>query len=346
MKKYTCIILTLLIVTSCEKMLVGPEPENTPQENFDVLWNGFDQKYGLFPISDLNWDSLYNVYHGKINESCTSEDLWNICCGLLSHLENGHVTLVNKSYTTSYSPVNYTYEKNTVSIDVIKDHYLLNPKVTGEGNITFGHIRNSSFGYIHIRSFGGVSTGRDWIRDMDNVIKELYSCEGIILDVRNNGGGFVRNDLYAASFFIDKEIIYYYSRQKTGPGHNDFGDPITKIVYPRTDTLKYLKNNVVLTNRYSASGAEAFTLILNNLSYSAQIGDTTRGAIGEVTHEVLLPNGWMAYYPCTLSTLADGTSPEGVGIIPDITINNTLTDVNSERDIVVERAVRYLSEQP
>jgi hypothetical protein len=47
-----------------------------------------------------------------------------------------------------------------------------------------------------------------------------------------------------------------------------------------------------------------------------------------------------------LTTLADGTSPEGVGIIPDIFINNTLTDVSSGRDIVVERAVRYLSEQP
>lgn len=345
MKNYCLIIFGLLLSTSCEKMLVGPEPENSPAGSFDVLWKGVDEKYGLFPVSNLNWDSLYTVYRDQINKSTTDNDLWNICCGLLSHLNNGHVEFTDKNFSRGYSPVTCTYDRNTVNPDLIKNRYLLNPRVTGEGFITYGYIKNSNLGYICIRSFHGAANGRDWIRDMDQVIRELYGCDGIILDVRNNGGGFTRNDLYAASFFIKEKITYYYSRQKTGTGHNDFGDPMAKIIYPRNDTLKYVKKNVVLTNRYSASGAEAFTLILSYLPYSTQIGDTTRGAFGEVSHEILMPNGWILFYPCTLTTLADGSSPEGVGLVPDIVINNTVDDVNAGRDKVVEQAIDYLSGQ-
>jgi hypothetical protein len=343
MKKFLLILLISILMIGCEKMLLGPGFENTPADNFDVLWKTIDEKYGLFPVCPLNWDSLHTVYQSQINESTSENELWEICCQLLSHLNNGHVELANKSYNKGYCAETPPYERSTVSTDLIKSKYLTNSAVTGDGNIIYGQIKNSSLGYICIHSFFGAANGRDWIKDMDDVIKRLFYCNGIIIDVRNNGGGYIRNNLYAASFFIDEEIIYYYSRQKTGPGHYDFGDLIPKKVTPRDDTLKYLKKNVVLTNRYSASGAEAFTLILNNLSYSTQIGDTTIGALGEVSHVVQLPNGWTLYYPCTLTTLADGSSPENIGIIPTILINNSIEDVKAGRDRVIECAIDFLS---
>ena len=59
-----------------------------------------------------------------------------------------------------------------------------------------------------------------------------------------------------------------------------------------------------------------------------------------------MPNGWILKYPCTLTVLADGTSPENIGIAPDILINNTMRDVNAGRDRVVEYAIQYLLQQP
>jgi hypothetical protein len=344
MKLKIFFILLLPFILGCEKILIGPEPENTPVANFDALWTTIDEKYGLFPVSDLNWDSLYNVYRGEINESTTDGQLWDICCDLLSHLKNGHVTLVNDKFTRYYSadsPHPDVY--SGVNISMIKSNYLIDPTVTGEGFITYGRIKNTGLGYVNISSFYFAASGRDWIRDLENVVKDLLECEGIIIDIRNNGGGYVRNDEYAAGLFLDREVIYYYSRQKTGPGHDDFGEAIAKYVYPRRDTLKFIKKNAVLTNRATASGGEAFALALGNLPYSVQIGDSTLGAIGEVSHVAQLPNGWVLYYPCTLSLYPDGTSPEGIGVIPDILINNTPEDVQSGRDIVIERAIEYLN---
>ena len=339
--------LTVLLLAGCERMLIGPDPEDTAGSNFDVLWKTLDEKYGLFPVTDVDWNSLYGLYRSQIDESTTDNELWNICCQLLAPLENGHITLQIKGATKYFTPEFPDVEIfNGFNIDVVRSRYLSGPVKTGEGNITYGRINETNLGYICIHSFGGASNGRDWVRDMADVVTEFSGCDGIIIDVRNNGGGFTRNDLYAASLFIDRDITYYYSRLKTGPGHDDFGDRIAKIVYPRSDVPGFTKKNVVLTNRFTASGAEAFTLICKNLPYSTQIGDTTIGAIGEVSHVAQMPNGWILKYPCSLTVLADGTSPENIGIAPDILINNTMRDVNAGRDRVVEYAIQYLLLQP
>ena len=231
---------------------------------------------------------------------------------------------------------------NSFKIDVVTSHYLSVHAVTGEGNITYGKIKDTPLGYICFHSFGGAANGRDWIRDLDDVIMDLQECEGIIIDVRNNQGGFARNDLYAGSLFVDRDITYYYTSLKIGPGHNEFGPSDPKIVSPRSDMQGYKKKNVVLTNRFTASGAEAFTLMCNNLSYSTQIGDTTIGALGDVSHIAQLPNGSILLYPCALVRLEDGSSPECVGIAPDIEVNNTSADITAGRDKVIECAIDYL----
>lgn len=341
MKIRICFLFLIIpLFSGCERMLIGPEPENSPAENFEVLWKTIDEKYGLFPVSDVNWDSLHTVYSEMINESTTDQDLWNICCALLSHLKNGHVSLFNKNYTRSYSSDYATPDVyQAVSRDVIKERYLSDPEETGEGIIVYGKVRNTELGYIMISSFYNSISGRDWISDLDEVIRKLNQCEGIIIDVRNNGGGYVRNFAYAASFFLDREVIYYYSKQKTGPGHNDFGEPIPRKLYPREDGFGFTGKNAVLTNRATASGGEAFALTLRNLPYSELIGDTTLGAIGEVSHVAQLPNGWTLNYPGTLSLYPDGTSPEGIGVIPEIIIKNSVDNIRFGRDVVLERAI-------
>jgi hypothetical protein len=345
MRKHLIIISIFFIFSGCERMLLGPEPEDNPSGTFDVFWKTIDEKYGLFPVRYVNWDSLYAVGSKQINSSTTEDDLWNICGQMLSHFDDGHLTLYNTDYSKLYPSRQLGPEKAYgFSINLIMNKFLIDPKITGEGFITYGRIRNTNIGYIYISSFGPATSGREWIYDIHDVIREFQNTNGIILDIRNNGGGFAKNDLYIASVFIDQKITYYYSRLKNGPGHNDFADPVAKIIYPLTDSLRYNNKNALLTNRYSGSGSEVFALIFKNLPYSTQIGDTTNGSLGEVTHVAQLPNGWTMNYPCTLTTLPDGSSPEGIGVIPDIYVDNTQADINNGNDKVLEKAIRFLTE--
>lgn len=344
MNKNLAIILTLsFLFTGCEKMLLGPGPENSQAGNFDVLWKTLDEKYGQFPVKDVNWDSLYNVYSKQITPSTTENELWNISSQLLDHLNDAHITLFNRGYTAWYTPWDIDPERSKgFDLGLIRNKFLSNPAVTGEGIITRGTIINTNIGYIHLSTFGPAANGRKWVYDIDNVLNELSGSDCIILDVRNNGGGLLVNTLYIASAFISDEITYFYSQRKTGPGHNDFGEPVVKKAFPRNSGPLYSGKIVLLTNRFSSSGSEVMAQILKYYPVSVQIGDTTTGVVGDVIHVAQLPNGWTLNYPCTLTTTPDGKSPEGIGIIPDIAIENTKADVLAGNDKVLEYAVKYL----
>jgi C-terminal processing protease CtpA/Prc len=67
------------------------------------------------------------------------------------------------------------------------------------------------------------------------------------------------------------------------------------------------------------------------------------GAFGEITCVRELPNGWTFMYPCTLTTFPEGGSPEGIGIIPDILIENTKSEIDSGKDNALEYALQFLN---
>ncbi len=163
-KNLSLIFLVSFLFTGCEKILLGPGPENTPAGNFDVLWKTIDEKYGQFPVKDVNWDSLYIVYSKQISSSTTENELWSISSQLLSHLNDAHITLFNRGYTNWYTPWNIDFErKKGFDLGLIKNKFLSNPAVTGEGIITWSTIKNTNIGYIHLSTFGPADNGRNWV---------------------------------------------------------------------------------------------------------------------------------------------------------------------------------------
>jgi carboxyl-terminal processing protease len=340
------VLLLSMLIVSCDETLLGPEPENTAKSNFETLWKTIDENYALFSVKKVNWDSLHAVYGSMISASTSESELWDICTKLLSHLDDGHVAIIDMNHSKVYGSRQLNDRpEDEFSLDVVRTRFLSEYKVVGAGYITYGKIRYQNIGYIYVASFAASNTGNgiDWAYDIDKAVQELYNNDAMIIDVRNNGGGLRVTGNIINSTFIDRDITYFYQRLKTGPGHNDFGDVRPISITLRSGAQRFTKKIVLLTNRFSGSGSEYTAQIFKNLSYSTQIGDTTNGSFGEITKIAQLPNGWVFWYPCSLTTTPDGKSPEGIGIIPDILVENTRADINAGNDRVLNSAINYLS---
>ncbi len=338
--------LVLQIFTSCEKDIIGDDAENTPENNFELLYKAFDENYAQFEVKHINWDSLHHVYSLKINSKTTDEELWNLISDLILNLNDGHVNVFSQSFNKSISgsPIVRNRKADDFSIELIKEKYLSDYRIAGGGYFVYGHIKNAQTGYIYIASFASLNPGNmsAWAYDIDKALSSLADCKNLILDVRNNGGGLIVNEHIIASAFIDKPITYLYSRRKTGKAHKDLSDPIPVTVYPREEIMPYNKSVVLLTNRFTGSGSEYLTQISKSLPNFTQIGDTTFGAFGEVINISELPNGWTFRYPCTLTTLPNGVCLEGIGIVPDILIRNTKIEIENSTDKQIDYAIDYL----
>ncbi|MBR5665125.1 MAG: peptidase S41, partial [Bacteroidales bacterium] len=52
----------ILTLPSCEKLFTDEDPEGTPTETFEYLWNQVDQKFAFFDIKNVDWQEVYNTY--------------------------------------------------------------------------------------------------------------------------------------------------------------------------------------------------------------------------------------------------------------------------------------------
>jgi carboxyl-terminal processing protease len=157
----------------------------------------------------------------------------------------------------------------------------------------------------------------------------LQKPRGIIIDLRNNGGGLLDVCLKIATEFFDQEIIVKTKGRKT----IDSGD----LMSGRDGGLKTLPL-VVLSNRGSASASEIFIGAVQDHDRGWVIGEKTFGK-GSVQNLIPLSDG-----SSLKVTIAEWLTPEGrsineVGIEPDEDLEVTEEDLNEERDPVLERAI-------
>ena len=185
----------------------------------------------------------------------------------------------------------------------------------------------------------GVQGG--WEEKMDQFIDGIKDTDGLIIDLRVNGGGFTPLGFYLAGRFAATKEFAFNIQTKNGPGHDDFDDPSPNYIEP-TGNTQYTKPIILLTDQYSASNAEDFTIMLVTQDHVTHIGETTSGIFSNISLQRYLPNGWSVAFSHQLYTYEDGTSPEGVGIIPEIEVINTPADWNAGTDNVIEAAIDLL----
>ena len=165
-------------------------------------------------------------------------------------------------------------------------------------------------------------------------------CRGLIIDVRNNGGGDLTNVEKIASRFTNEKVLVGYIQHKTGPGHSDFSSMEPRYLEPAA-SLRWQKPVVVITNRYVFSAANEFAMYMKALPQVRIVGDVTGGGAG-MPFSSSLPNGWVVRFSAVPLYDAQGRSTE-FGVIPDTYVAIHDEHLKRGKDTIIEVARQLLS---
>lgn len=313
------------------------EYDDSPEGNFDALWNILDQRYCFFEYKKqqygLDWDEVYAKYRVRISSTMTSDQLFEVMADMLSELRDGHVNL---SYAADYARYwSWQEDYPTNFSDTLLRAYLgTNYKIAS--GLQY-RILDDNIGYVYYESFAdGIGEG-----NMDEVMEHLMLCQGMILDIRSNGGGNLSNAEKLAARFTNEETLVGYMQHKTGPGHSDFSDMEEQRLTP-SGNIRWQKNVVVLTNRSVYSAANEFVKYMKCLPGITVVGDSTGGGAG-MPFNSSLPNGWYVRFSACPMYDRDGQATE-FGIAPDYKVSLTTEDFLRGRDTMIEYARQLLSQ--
>ena len=209
--------------------------------------------------------------------------------------------------------------------------------------------------YVNILTFSNEKI----INQFQDLLPELYKAKSVIVDIRDNTGG---NDAYAAElvkYFTTMDTIvgakvlsrYTISAHKAFARSNaDYRPFVDNTAFIELEVKKYANNKekkihsplVVLINVETRSASENFLVALDSTKRSTLIGESTGGTTGQ-PYFFNLTGGLRACIVAPKNVYPNGRFFVGFGIKPDIEIHPTVNDFMKKRDVILERAVDYLS---
>jgi len=200
----------------------------------------------------------------------------------------------------------------------------------------------SGFGYVRFSGFVGSLEG-----GVVSAIAGMKDAPGMIVDLRNNGGGSLAMANNLGNQFLAAKARGPKILTRTGK-------PITVAFIPlmKLDTEldgigsnAFSKPLVILTNENSASASEVLASTLQDLGRATVVGQRSCGCLlGYLGYADLPGGGQLAYSELGFVT-PKGKRIEGEGVVPDIEIKLAREDMVFGRDRTLEAAVAYLQQK-
>ena len=183
-----------------------------------------------------------------------------------------------------------------------------------------GRLTQQNLGYIRLLGFA--RQAGDQVRDEVEDLTE-DGAEGIVLDLRDNGGGLFSEAINVASVFIeDGEIVTYRDNKSDDIVYDAEGEAFEDVPL------------VVLVNEGTASASEIVAGALKDRDRAVIIGTTTYGK-GSVQEIIPLPDTSALKFTTAAYLTPDGNNINGEGIDPDVR-------VDAAPEVQYERAVDIL----
>lgn len=299
--------------------------------NFDALWTIIDEHYCFLEYKDIDWVETGKRYRSLIDPEADEKEFFKVCSAMLDELKDGHTNLISW-FDVSYYRKWWSDYPQDFDLRLIQEKYLGFDYLSSGGMIA-KLMEEENVGYIYYSSFAA-GFGESFL---DNAFLSMKDSDGLIIDIRDNGGGDLTNVEKLVGRFINEKILAGYIQHKTGPGHNDFSEPYPFHYEPNLLHVRWLKPIVILSNRSTFSAANNFVSIMKQLPYVTVIGATTGGGSG-MPFSSELPNGWSVRFSGSPVFDSEKKLTE-YGIAPDYPVTND----DYETDTILETAIKYLN---
>lgn len=319
------------------------------------------------PVNDIVLDTIKYFYHGA-NDECAIGKL------LLRDMFYNYFTLYYDE-----APTELTYE---ISIDGEIKHLTLYPFETKPAENIYSTANNfgleenelpiyrieNNIGYVRIDTFN--SKRSDIVKAFDDAVQAFKQSKvrGVIIDIRNNGGGnesfrdilgYLTTDVIDISMFHYKDSerfneIYYLRPLYDNLRHED-ADLKPQPGYTKwwKWTIKPAKEQflttvpvVVLVNECIFSSADSFASACKNYNLATVIGNILPSSGFGLSTPIVLPSKkYYISYSFIETVKMDGSPLENVISYPDITVQQTIEDLKNGIDTQLEAAKTYINQQ-
>ncbi len=172
-------------------------------------------------------------------------------------------------------------------------------------------------GYIKIDTFA--ATTSDQVKNKVNAFSD--NIKSLIIDVRDNSGGYLSSAYSTADLFVDKGKVIYQLKDKSG------------TIEKKTASIKPIKKFdkiVVLINGASASASEILAAALNEDLNAVLVGSVSYGK-GTVQETEKLSSGAMVKYTTAYWLTPEGNSINEVGLIPEYGVEDDTNTTDDEQ---------------
>lgn len=350
----SCFLLLSALFSSClddDSLSYNDSLDDT----FEACWKAFDERYCFFDEKGVDWQGVHDKYKPLLRDSIKTQlQLFNLLDEMMDTLRDGHVNLYTPfnvgRYWSWYEDYLPNYDANLVS------QYYLGTKYWIAAGMQFGVFGSDSVAYLRYSSFDNTVGSTN----LDYLLVLIRNANGIIIDIRNNGGGALTNVAAIAGRFATEKTLTGYIRHKTGPGHHDFSQPEPLYVEPAEDRVMWDASErpvVILTNRHCYSAANNFVQVMRALDGTLTTdslgvthpkmiklcGDRTGGGSG-LPFETVLPNGWSVRFSACPMTDAKGQSTEaGIDPSPGLRVDmDSVSTFVEHKDAIIEAARAYI----
>jgi len=213
------------------------------------------------------------------------------------------------------------------------------PRYWNQRHLGFNNQRKGKIAVLRIDAFTQ-SVALDFSKTLPAI---LEGAEGIVLDLRGNGGGDAEAMADIASLFLDEGTNLGKFADRSGASFEL--QTFTKRLWRSPNLLPTKLPLVVLTSENTSSAAEILAAALQNKRRAQVIGTDTCGCVLAIRNRHALPDGGVLDVSEFDYRTALGVRLEGVGVKPDKMAPVTRTDLYSRRDAAFELANRILNEK-